>query len=260
MPERIPLRWRAISCVIWWIVWRTCRRHLLIREIRLATGENVRWLAPDCDGFRDTLADEIETLRADGHPARELTGGSRLMAELALFTVAADLAFRRAGVAADCSRDIVADIGWDLYRRMLLLTSLPIRLVTRDPGRRLRWTLGVLLFFPFRPVGAPGYAADLGWESGQVRTHFTCCPPQSLARRVSVQRGDRNVLEAFRQSWCRYDWVGADLIAGDTRRGHYSRSHTLSGGDTVCDMCWAAGATGDPRHPRRIGKDTRDTE
>jgi hypothetical protein len=53
---------------------------------------------------------------------------------------------------------------------------------------------------------------------------------------------DPEALAGFANSWCRYDWPGADLIAADGHRGHYVRRRTLSAGDPVCDMCWVARA------------------
>ncbi len=243
LPQR-----RVLRPLIRMVVWRIARRALFHREIRLQTGDRLRWLHPEANAFHALWTAEIAALHARGFPVAGVTGGGRLMAELALVTVAADTALRKMTITPECSREIVADIGWKLYRQMLLLTSLPYRAVTRDPERRLRWTLRTLLVFPFRPVGAPGYAAEILHEPGVVQTSFTHCPPQSLARAISEQDNDPDVLAAFRQSWCLYDWPGADLIAGDGQRGHYRRARTLSHGDPVCDMCWSARASGVARH------------
>lgn len=248
MTATAPLRWRLSRRMIRFVVWRIARRALLRREIRLQTGDRLRWLQPQANAFHTLWTTEITALHAAGFPVAGVTGGGRLMAELALVTVAADTALRKMTITPECSRELVADIGWILYRQMLLLTSLPYRAVTRDPERRLRWTLQTLLVFPFRPVGAPGYAAEFLHEPGVVQTNFTHCPPQSLARAVAEQNNDPDVLAAFRQSWCLYDWPGADLIAGDGKRGHYRRARTLSHGDPVCDMCWSARASGVARH------------
>ena len=60
--------------------------------------------------------------------------------------------------------------------------------------------------------------------------------------RAEASENDDNSgdMQAFRESWCRYDWPGADIIAGDGARGHYRRRQTLSHGDAVCDMRWIA--------------------
>jgi hypothetical protein len=68
-----------------------------------------------------------------------------------------------------------------------------------------------------------------------------------LEQQLVVERhGDRGELEAFYQSWCLYDWPAADILAGGRagEHGHYERPHTLSQGDSVCDMCWSAASGG----------------
>jgi hypothetical protein len=162
------------------------------------------------------------------------------MVELAIYTLAADAALRELGVETKCAHSVVADIGWDLYRRMLTVSSLGPRLLSSDPGQRLRWTIRALLVFPFSPVGGAGYEVRVFRDGDDLYTHFTHCPPQAFARTMAGLRDDPELLESFRRSWCLYDWPGADLIAADGVRGHYRRPLTLSAGDPVCDMCWAA--------------------
>lgn len=238
--ERSSLAWRAVRWLIWRFLKRTCYRHLANRALHLASGEDVRWLTEDIDRFLTALTRQTEDMRTGAHLPSLPDTGSRLMVELAIYTVAADAALRELGVETECAHGVVADIGWDLYRRMLAFSSLGPRLLSRDPGRRLRWTIRGLLVFPFRAIGAPGYEVQVFRDGDDLHTHFTHCPPQTLARAMAGIRGDPELLEAFRLSWCRYDWPGADLIAADGDRGHYRRPLTLSAGDPVCNMCWAA--------------------
>lgn len=153
------------------------------------------------------------------------------------------------------ARELMADLGWDIYACGLKLASLPARLTTRDPGARLRRTIGPMMRFPFIPGGAGGYRVE-SWSAGdRIYTHWTRCPPHEAVRRIVATHGDRGDLEAFSRSWCRYDWPGADLIAGDGLSGHYRRTCTLSRGDAVCDMCWSGspvepGATADTEASR----------
>lgn len=242
--EHTPSDWKVIRWLLWKNVRRTCHRHLATRTLRLASGDVLRWLPEDTDSFLDTLARETAGMRAVADLPRLPNFGSRLMVELAIYTVAADAALRAHGVEIACAHSVVADVGWDLYRHMLGLSSLPSRIISRDPGRRLRWTIRGLLIFPFHAVGAPGYETKVFRNGDDLHTHFTHCPPQTFARAIAERREDPELLEAFRQSWCRYDWPGADLIAADGERGHYQRPHTLSAGDPVCDMCWKACGSG----------------
>jgi hypothetical protein len=242
------LKWRFICYVLGQIISGAARRTLNNRTLTNSDGQNIRCLQPEIDRFLELLEHEVEALRPNAALEELPSLGNRLMVELAVYTVACDRVLRREGVAPTSAREGVADLGWDLYRRMLSVVSLPVRLVTRDPGRRLRWTIQMLLRFPFNAPGAPGYAVDSWKEGDDILTHFTHCPPQSYVRRLSEGARDPDALEAFRMSWCLYDWPGADIIAGDGRRGHYRRRQTLSHGDPVCDMCWMARAPGVARH------------
>ena len=112
------------------------------------------------------------------------------MVELAIYTAAAYRALLEAGLSRESSRSAVADIGWNVYALLLRLNSLPLRLVTRDPGKRLRGTIGLLLRFPFNAPGAPGYAVEVLREDDDLYTHFTHCPPQTLIRTVVAETGD----------------------------------------------------------------------
>lgn len=234
----------ALRGAIGLLLGRAAPGILLSREIDMADGSRKRWLASDVSHFRGALPDMAATLRPHAR-LEELTHfGNRLMVELAVWTVAAHRVLLDQGVAPDAARALVADLGWGIYAPMLRLSSLPARLFSRDPGRRLRWTIRTLLVFPFRAAGAPGYAVQTRIEGEDILTHFTHCPPQSFVRRLVEAQQDRGDLEAFRESWCRYDWPGADIIAGDGKRGHYRRRQTLSHGDPMCDMCWLARAGG----------------
>jgi hypothetical protein len=237
--------WRLVRGILALLLSRAAHRVLTNHTLIDTQGRRFRWLKPDIANFVQAMEAEAAALRPGAHLEALPSRGNRLMVELAVYTAACDRTLRRMGVEPASARLAVADLGWDVYRRMLGLTSLPVRLVTRDPGRRLRWTIRVLLGFPFNANGAPGYAVESRVEGDDILTHFTHCPPQTYVRRLSEETGDPDALEAFRQSWCLYDWPGADLIAGDGARGHYRRPQTLSHGDPVCDMCWAAQAVTD---------------
>ena len=232
------LRLRLARRLIGRIVSRAARRGLATRGLRDTQGQESRWLKPEIEAFVPAMAAEAVRLRPHARQAELPTFGSQLMVEMAIWTMAADRSLRACAIAPETARQVVADLGWDIYRRMLALSALPMRLLTRDSGRRLRWTIRALLVFPFAPSGAPGYAVRVSRDGDDLLTHFTHCPPQSFVRRMAWAEDDADSLETFRQSWCRYDWPGADVIAGGRERGHYRRRRTLSHGDPVCDMCW----------------------
>jgi len=188
----------------------------------------MRWTRSDVQTFIMQVAKMSDTLRPSANLDALQNIGNRLTVELAILTSAAYRVLLDRGVSAEDARTLVADIGWDYYALMLRLFSLPFRLTSRDPGKRLQRTIRTLLWFPFSAPGAPGYAVQVRIEDGNILTHFTHCPPQSFVRALIATQTDRGDLEAFQQSWCRYDWRGADLIAADGKRGHYVRRKTLS--------------------------------
>ena len=219
---------------------------LLSREIDYSDGSKCRWLRTDLTFFMRDLAVEAASQRQVADQVTLPSFGNRLMVELAVFTNAAYRVLLDASVAPATARQLVADAGWVVYARMLALSSWPFRLATRDPARRLQWTIKSLLRFPFcapGAPGAPGYGVEAYLDGYDIITNFTHCPPQSFVRALVAARGERGDLEAFFASWCQYDWPGADIIPGDSERGHYARTQTLSRGDPRCDMCWKAKAT-----------------
>lgn len=242
------LSWRVARRAIFVLLSRSARKILLTRTLDERNGAELRWLKPDMARFLAALEEEAVAIRPAARLGELPTVGNRLMVELAIFTAASYRTLLGLGIMPATARQTTADIGWDVYATLLRLSSLPFRLITRDPGRRLRWTIRVLLRFPFNAPGAPGYAVKTWTEGGDFYTHFTHCPPQTFVRNLIAERGDEGDLDAFYESWCLYDWPGADLIAGDRFRGHYRRRRTLSRGHPLCDMCWAARASGDAGH------------
>lgn len=236
------IQWRIARWVLWRFIQNAAQRVLLDRSLRNKKGQEIRWLQSDINPFLSEVTSEVARLRPLAQLGALPGFGSRLMVELAIYTVAADRTLRESDLDPQSARDALADIGWAVYRRLLAISSLPARVVTRDPGKRLRWSIRGLLIFPFRPVGAPGHAAKVFRDGEDIYTHFTHCPPQSFVRRIAEETADSEALAGFANSWCRYDWPGADLIAADGHRGHYIRRRTLSAGDPVCDMCWVAQA------------------
>lgn len=236
------------------VVWRTTRACLMVafgRSARKVLDGRVRdperpqlgeW---DRDGIRLFLR-ATEAKARSVRPAVRLEQfsrfGNRLMVELTVLSISAYRVMLDLGISRKEASRSVGNVGWDFYRAMLRLYSLPFRLLFRDPSRRIRSTIRLLLKFPFGAGGRPGYEVRVWSDAASIHTHFTHCPPQSAVRAVVAQHGDEGDLEAFYQSWCQYDWPGADLIADDGASGHYSRFHTLSRGDAVCDMCWSGAA------------------
>lgn len=233
-----PIVWNPVRRLLRAIVARSAYRVLATRRDARDPSGTDRWTAEAVRQLLDGTERWAERLRPAARLDELPSIGNRLMVEAAVLTTAAYRALLDQGQPRDVATGLVADIGWDVYADSLKLASLPARLATRDPGERLQRTIRLLLQFPFNAAGPNGYEVESWTEGDRIYTHWTRCPPQEMVRRVIVAHDDRGDLEAFRQSWCRYDWPGADLIAADGRSGHYRRTRTLSHGDAVCDMCW----------------------
>jgi hypothetical protein len=236
--------WKTARHFIRWRFSRASRQVLIARRLEMADGLHERWFRRDIESFLEALEETAQDMRTLARPWEMPTTGNRLMIELAVYTAAAYRTLLDVGLSQIAARGAIADIGWLVYAWMLQLSSLPFRFLTRDPGKRLRGTIRLLLRFPFNAPGAPGYEVEAHCEGEDMITNWTRCPPQSFVRDLVAETGDQGDLEAFYESWCLYDWPGADIIAGDGIRGHYARRRTLSRGDPVCDMCWKARATG----------------
>lgn len=253
--EAARVRWARR--VMRFAICRSIKRVLWNRAVANRQGETVRLLGPEIRRLLEKLEPEAEAIRPYAELDRLPSFGNRLMVEFAVYTAACDRLLRQSDIHPPDARAALADLGWHIYRRMLLLASLPFRLSTRDPARRIRLTIQLLLRFPFDAQGAPGYEVETRVENDRILTYFKNCPPQSYIRRLSAETNDPDALEAFRESWCLYDWPGADVIAGDGVRGHYRRTQTLSHGDPVCDMCWAGRGDGERGLHSGLGRSAR---
>lgn len=227
--------WKAIYRPL---VRRSARHVLKGRLIDLAEPESGRWLDSDIREYLQRTWVRVEELLPIAALEKLPTYGSRHNVFLAAITIAAYQEMIARGVPREYAQTLVGDVGWKVYHWLLVTVSLPFRLTTRNPGKRIERTLRALMVFPFSAPGAPAYAAKVWTEGSNTFTHWTHCPPQTFVRRLIEVSGDQGELDAFFNSWCLYDWPGADVLASDNQHGHYSRTLTLSRGDSVCDMCW----------------------
>lgn len=205
-----------------------------------------RFLRADVDAFLDEVWRRVTELLAEDDLRRIPSFGNRNNVFLGALTIAAYETLLDRGIDPPYAMELFADIGWKVYERMLKLSFFFARLRTRDPQRRMNLVLKAMMRFPFSAPGSPGYEVRAWSEAGRFYTHWTYCAPLGFVKRHVERHGDRGELEAFYQSWCLYDWAAADLLAGGKagEHGHYERPHTLSRGDSVCDMCWSASSGG----------------
>ncbi len=220
------------------LVRRSARQILQGRLLDPDVPEKGRWLRGDVDQILRMTWKRVDTLISEAGLDLLPTLGNRHNVFLAAVTTAAYQVLLECGQSKNRASTLVADIGWKIYALGVKIVSLPFRLTSRDPGKRLERTIRALLVFPFSAPGRPGYEVKIEKQEGQLLTNWTWCPPLAFVRDLVERHGDRGELDAFYYSWCYYDWPGADIIAGDGKHGHYQRTHTQSRGDATCDMCW----------------------
>lgn len=235
---------RAVRILVRLLVERAARQALEGRLLDPEDPRRGRWLRSDVGSLLEATWRRVDALVPAARLEELPTYGNRLNVVLAVVTTAAYRELLERGVSREYATDLVADLGWKVYARMVAVSSLPARLLTRSPRRRLETTLRLLMRFPFSAPGSPGYEVRAWREGERFFTHWTHCPPHTFVRSLVEAGEDRGELEAFYRSWCLYDWAAADLLVGDGEHGHYERPHTLSRGDPVCDMCWGARSAG----------------
>jgi hypothetical protein len=224
------------------MVRRAARAVLEGRRFDPTNPEAGRFLRADVDAFLDDVWKGVENLLREEDLHNIPTIGNRHNVFLGALTIAAYHALLERAVEPKYAMELFADVGWKIYERMLKALFFFARLRTRGPQHRVNFVLKALMRFPFSAPGEPGYEVSAWSEAGRFYTHWTYCEPLGFVKRYIERHGDRGELEAFYQSWCLYDWPAADVLAGGRagEHGHYQRPHTLSRGESVCDMCWSA--------------------
>ncbi|MEW5816755.1 MAG: L-2-amino-thiazoline-4-carboxylic acid hydrolase [Spirochaetota bacterium] len=134
------------------------------------------------------------------------------------------------GTAKDYATNLISDIIWKAYESLRVIRFISnsiIRLITSDLHKQLGIQLRLLLSYPYSP---PGYEIDFSSDSDTHYMNIYRCPVLEFYRTQ-----DEEALELFRKTWCVFDYAVAEVMV---KGGRYERLHTLSAGDSVCDMRW----------------------
>lgn len=204
--------------------------------------ERGRLLRHDVDQILDRARIELDRLTFEAKLERLPTRGSRHNTLLALFMLSAYHAVVERGIEPSYAAELVADVGWKFYERMVAVPRFIARCLYRDPQKQINFILRLFLIYPFSSAGKPGYELKAWSEADRYCTFWTHCPPLQAVRDYIEKHGDHGELEVFQRSWCTYDWAltYAMVSGGFQQKGYYERPHTMSKGDDVCDMCWYA--------------------
>lgn len=158
--------------------------------------------------------------RVPGFPA-EPTAGSRQNVALAALTLALLEALQHVGVERGYAIELTADTCWRFYRRWGQVTTVLAHLVSRDPARRLRWSVNAFLTYPF---GRPGYRFDDVAEPSGRSLNMLRCPVADYLRR-------HGAADLAAGSWCELDYALADMWQSTLHR-----TGTLAAGARCCDF------------------------
>jgi len=237
-PERMNFVARcAMGPVVGWMVRYALWGRQRDPDAPRADSSARRFTRPDCARVRNHTVDWYERLLPIAHLEHLPTRGNRLNVRLAVMTMALYRALLDEGMESGRAAALVGDVDWIAYESSARPLVFLARLRHRDPHRRMTFALRMLLRFPFSAPGRPGYEVETADTEDAFHTTWTWCPPQTFVRDLVETHGDHGELDAFRGSWCTYDWQFNDLL-GDGH-GDYRRPHTLSEGDDRCDMRWA---------------------
>lgn len=239
-----PLFERGLARLYRPIVRRAARAVLEGRRFDPERPEAGRLLRADVDRFLDDTWKRLGGLLREEDLRAIPTLGNRHNVFLGVLTIAGYHALLDLGIERRYAIELFADVGWKVYAQMVGVSLAFGRVRTRNPQRRMEVVLEGLIKFPFSAPGRPGYEVRTWAEPGVFHTDWSYCAPLGFVKRQVERHGDRGEVEAFYRSWCQYDWPAADILAGGKagEHGHYRRPHTLSRGDSVCDMCWSASA------------------
>lgn len=152
------------------------------RLIERGHPERGRLLRHDVKQILDRARRELDQLVSEANLERLPSRGNRHNVLLALFTVAAYQAIVKRGIERTYAAELLADVGWKLYAKMVAVPRLIARLVYRDPQQQLNLILRMFMIYPFSAPGRPGYEVEAWSETDRYCTFWTHCPPLQAVR------------------------------------------------------------------------------
>lgn len=173
-------------------------------------------------------------VRYEAHAAEiphERSAGARLWLLNGALIIGAIQAAIDRGVERDYAIELVGDAAWIIYRRFMAVPDAIVRLVTRDPARRLaRDTRLIMDVFPF----GPGSYCKRWIDSDRGGVFLvTRCPYQELHHKLLSPEDARDFCQG---TACNLDYPLAEMWGG-----HLERSQTLVGGGKYCDFRYVTG-------------------
>ena len=207
-------------------------RELLGRYIYIENRKQGRLTKRQLKNIYAKIKEEQNILKIKAGLSQYKSYGNRLLVFCGVISLAAYRALRKEGMTHQYAIQLVADVIWKLYILGVKPLWLVAGLITREPQKRLNYTLRILCKYPFN-LDPKGYQFKIETMPNHLSMNFTQCAVHQFMKTTD----NEEEMDFFRNSWCLYDFsLPAYLIQG----GGYEREHTLSHGDIVCDMKWYA--------------------
>ena len=216
---------------------RAAKQALLGRYLDRDQPAKGRFTRQQVDRVLARTWETFDRLAPGAHVERLETHGARQNALLAVFALAVYRELQAEGVNAKYATELVTDLAWTVYQKWVIVPRLIARVASDDPQQQMNLMLRMFLRFPFN---RPGYDWKAWTDESAYAIDFYRCPMRDYLR----SQGEE---EFMLNSLCTLDFALAQVMA---KGGRYERSHTLSAGDTVCNMKWRADRL-DPNRGRR---------
>jgi ubiquinone biosynthesis protein len=158
--------------------------------------------------------------------------GPRLVLHLAAITIAFHEALMDSERSNEVASQLVADVGWVVYRKMGAVTWMLSRIAGKDKFQRMRTATQIFRHFPF---SSPAYQfREVAGEANVVAFDCVRCP-------AAQYFASKNKSALCVRTFCNLDFPlakdwGAEL----------ERTGSIAGGAERCDFRWRRGATGNP--------------
>ena len=158
------------------------------------------------------------------------TNGNRLMVFLAAASVACYQAILSEKVPEEWAKQLFSEVGWDVYAKLSSPYIAFAKIRFRHPQEQLNLFINMLCKFPFSQ-DKNGYQYRVWKEENKLCTDWFQCAPLNYIKSLD----NPDLLEMFKESWCKYDFALPQLL---NENGRYERPSTLSHGGEVCNMRW----------------------
>ncbi len=187
--------------------------------------EKGRFNAADFDALTKTSWDQYRKMVP--HAPKFPNYGNRKMMDSGVLSLALFRAMSAMVEDSDYAIELAGDILWKYYAGDAKLSRLMSRVLFRDPYKQVDFQLRLAIKYQFCP---PAYKWEYHAGTDEINMDFYRCP---ICDYFKMQGEDD--LKFFQKTWCVFDFALPDIMA-DKEVFKYTRPHTLSMGDNVCDM------------------------